>query len=161
MRKAMAGFGVNEQSIPLIEAAYEEFLDLFDAHLAHAPYLLGGRPTIGDYGLIGPLFAHLARDPYPSLLMKRRAHRVWRWVERMNSADLDSAEYGWPAPSCSPTTACPTPWRPCWPSWPATTCPRCAPMWPTPTNGWPSGRTSSREPMAWPTRANGRSARPA
>jgi glutathione S-transferase len=98
MRKAMASFGVNDQSIPLIEAAYEEFLDLFDAHLAHAPYLLGGRPTIGDYGLIGPLFAHLARDPYPSLLMKRRAQRVWRWVERMNSADLDSADHGWPAP---------------------------------------------------------------
>jgi glutathione S-transferase len=97
MRRAMASFGVNAQSIPLIEAAYEEFLDLFDAHLAHAPYLLGGRPTLGDYGLIGPLFAHLARDPYPARLMKQRAQRVWRWVERMNSADLDSGDHGWPA----------------------------------------------------------------
>ena len=98
MRKAMGSFGVSEASIPLVEASYEEFLALFDAHLAHSPYLLGGRPTIGDYGLIAPLYAHLGRDPYPADLMKRKAHRVWRWVERMNAADLDSGEYGYPAP---------------------------------------------------------------
>lgn len=98
MRKAMSSFGVSEASIPLVEASYEEFLALFDAHLAHSPYLLGGRPTIGDYGLIAPLYAHLGRDPYPADLMKRKAHRVWRWVERMNAADLDSGEHGYPAP---------------------------------------------------------------
>ncbi len=74
--------------------SYEEFLDLFDAHLAGSPYLLGGRPTIADYGFMGPLYAHLARDPYPSVLMKRRAPRVWRWVERMNAPDPDAGEYG-------------------------------------------------------------------
>lgn len=93
MRKAMASFGVSDASIPAVEAAYEEFLDLFEAHLAGSPYLLGGRPTIGDYGLIGPLYAHLGRDPYPADLMKRRAHRVWRWVERMNAGGLDAGEY--------------------------------------------------------------------
>jgi glutathione S-transferase len=98
MRAAMASFGVSEASIPAVEAAYEQFLDLFEAHLEHSPYLLGGRPTIGDYGLIGPLYAHLARDTYPADLMKRRAYRVWRWVERMNAPDLDSGDYGNPPP---------------------------------------------------------------
>lgn len=107
MRKAMASFGVNEASIPLVEAAYEEFLALFDAHLAHSPYLLGGRPTIGDYGLIAPLYAHLGRDPFPADLMKRKAHRVWRWVERMNAADLDAGEYGYPAPDLFPDDGVP------------------------------------------------------
>lgn len=107
MRKAMASFGVNEASIPLVEAAYEEFLALFDAHLTHSPYLLGGRPTIGDYGLIAPLYAHLGRDPFPADLMKRKAHRVWRWVERMNAADLDSGEYGYPAPDLFPDDGVP------------------------------------------------------
>jgi glutathione S-transferase len=93
MRRAMAGFGVSTGSIPLIEAAYEEFLDLFDAHLAGSPYLLGGRPTVGDFGLIGPLYAHLGRDPCPAELMKRGAYRVWRWVERMHADGLDAAEY--------------------------------------------------------------------
>jgi glutathione S-transferase len=107
MRKAMGSFGVSEASIPLVEAAYEEFLALFDSHLAHSPYLLGGRPTIGDYGLIAPLYAHLGRDPHPADLMKRKAHRVWRWVERMNAADLDSGEYGYPAPDLFPDDGVP------------------------------------------------------
>jgi len=94
MRKAMASFGVTTESIPAVEASYAEFLRLFNAHLAGSPYLLGGRPTIGDYGLIAPLYAHLARDPYPARLMQQTAHRVWRWTERMNRADQDAGEYG-------------------------------------------------------------------
>jgi len=94
MRSATTAFGVSEELIPEIERSYGQFLDLFDAHLAGSPYLLGGRPTIGDFGFMGPLYAHLARDPYPSVLMKQRAQRVWRWVERMNSPVLDAGEYG-------------------------------------------------------------------
>ena len=94
MRGATAAFGVTEELVPDIERSYEEFLDLFDAHLAGSPYLLGGRPTIADFGFLGPMYAHLARDPYPSGLMKRRAQRVWRWVERMNAPVLDASEYG-------------------------------------------------------------------
>jgi hypothetical protein len=94
MRKAMTSFGVTAESMPAIEASYAEFLRLLDAHLASSPYLLGGRPTIADYGLIAPLYAHLARDPYPARLMQQTAHRVWRWTERMNRADQDAGEYG-------------------------------------------------------------------
>jgi len=93
MRCATEAFGVTPERVPEIEHSYEEFLDLFDAHLAGSPYLLGGRPTIADYGFMGPLHAHLARDPYPSVLMKQRAQRVWRWVERMNAPVIDASEY--------------------------------------------------------------------
>lgn len=96
MRKAMASFGVAPHSIPLVEASYLRFLDLFEAHLEHSPYLLGGAPTLGDYGLIAPLYAHLGRDPYPARLMKGRAFRVWRWTERMNAPDQDAGDYGSP-----------------------------------------------------------------
>lgn len=85
MRMAAVAFGVSPETIPLIEAAYLELLELLQAHLGGAPYLLGGRPSLADYGLIAPLYAHLARDPHPSLLMKQRAHRVWGWTERMNA----------------------------------------------------------------------------
>jgi glutathione S-transferase len=98
MRMAMAGFGVTPETIPAIEASYAEFLALFDSHLASSPYLLGGAPTIGDYGLFAPLYAHLARDPYPQRLMQSSAHRVWRWTERMRCADSDAGEYGAPDP---------------------------------------------------------------
>ena len=102
MRKAMASFGVSAETIPAIEASYAEFLDLFEAHLVHSPFVLGGRPTIADYGLIAPLYAHLGRDPYPARLMQTRAHRVWRWTERMNRADQDAGEYGAPAETLFP-----------------------------------------------------------
>lgn len=98
MRRAMTSFGVTTDTAKTIEEAYSEFLQLLDTHLQGSPYLLGGRPTIGDYGLIAPLYAHLGRDPFPAQLMKSTAHRVWRWVERMNAPDLDSAEYGAIAP---------------------------------------------------------------
>jgi glutathione S-transferase len=94
MRGATTAFGVDEALVPAIEYSYGEFLTLFDAHLAGSPYLLGGRPTIADFGFLGPMYAHLARDPYPSALMKRQAQRVWRWVERMNAPVLDASEYG-------------------------------------------------------------------
>jgi glutathione S-transferase len=96
MRKAMASFGVRPETIPAVEASYAEFLGLFDAHLEASPYLLGGAPTIGDYGLIAPLYAHLGRDPVPAQIMQTTAYRVWRWVERMNAPDHDAGEYGAP-----------------------------------------------------------------
>ncbi|MFA5990209.1 MAG: glutathione S-transferase N-terminal domain-containing protein [Sphingomonas sp.] len=87
MRKAGASFGVNEATIPTIESSYAELLALLDAHFSTTPYLLGGRPTIGDYGLIGPLFAHLGRDPAPARQMQAGARAVFRWTERMNAPD--------------------------------------------------------------------------
>ncbi|MDG1785643.1 MAG: glutathione S-transferase C-terminal domain-containing protein, partial [Ilumatobacter sp.] len=94
MRKAAVAFGVSAASQPLIETAFEEWLDLFSAHLVEHPYLLGGRPTLGDYGLIAAMWAHLFRDPAPTMLIKQRAPRVGRWVERMTSNEPYLHEYG-------------------------------------------------------------------
>jgi len=93
MRGATKAFGVNSETIPLIEQATREFLTRFDQHLATTPYLLGTTPSHGDYGLLGPLHAHLGRDPYPTAMIKQIAPRVWRWIERMNAPDEDAAEY--------------------------------------------------------------------
>ncbi len=85
--KAFKGFcpllGINEASIPAIEASYEALLAELNAHFAEHDYLLGTRPCIGDYGLIGPLYAHLYRDPASGEIMKRLAPKVAEWVERM------------------------------------------------------------------------------
>ncbi|ABC64478.1 glutathione S-transferase [Erythrobacter litoralis] len=75
--------GITDATIPAIEASYEHFLRDFDAHLAKHPFLFGTRPSIGDYGLIGPLYAHLYRDPASGEIMARTAPRVAEWVRRM------------------------------------------------------------------------------
>jgi hypothetical protein len=62
------------------------------ANFAANGYLLGGKPSIGDFGLIAPLYAHLGRDPYSVTLMQAKAIHVFRWVERMNRSVLDTGE---------------------------------------------------------------------
>lgn len=66
-----------------IETSYEALLRELDQHFAIHPYLLGSCPSIGDFGLIGPLYAHQYRDPYSGELMRRIAPHVAAWVERM------------------------------------------------------------------------------
>lgn len=92
MRNACTAFGVNEQTIPQVEASYIETLHELQAHFSQHPYLLGGVPSLGDYGLVASLFAHLGRDPYPSALMKSIAPSVYRWTERMNKPNADFSE---------------------------------------------------------------------
>ena len=89
MQSYLPGLGVRPDTIPLIEQGYADLLAALEAHLSVHPYLLGGRPSIGDYGLFGPLFAHLGRDPVPADIMKRQAPAVFRWIERLHAPDLD------------------------------------------------------------------------
>lgn len=93
MRHAGMIFGVTDETRDTVEALYLDYLDTLNTHFATYPYLLGWRPCVGDFGLLGPMYAHLGRDPYPARLMQQRAVSVYRWVERMNRADQDVPEY--------------------------------------------------------------------
>lgn len=85
--------GIKDDNIPALEASYEQLLSDLNTHFKEHDYLLGGRPSIGDFGLIGPLYAHLYRDPAPGELMKRIAPEVCKWVERMISDDIPQGEF--------------------------------------------------------------------
>ncbi len=85
--------GVTPEAIPAIEASHEALLDILDEHFLHHPYLLGGRPSIADFGLMAPFFGHLGRDPVPANLMKLMAPNVYRWTERMNLAGIADPEF--------------------------------------------------------------------
>lgn len=82
-RGSLPILGISDATVPAIEASYEALLADLDAHFATHPFLLGTRPSIGDYGLIGPLYAHLWRDPASGAIMERLAPRVAQWVRRM------------------------------------------------------------------------------
>ena len=92
MRHAAMIFGVTEQTKAVVESLYRDYLEALNTHFEQYPYLLGGRPSIGDFGLIAPMYAHLGRDPHPAKLMQQRAVSVYRWVERMNRYDQDVPE---------------------------------------------------------------------
>ncbi|MEN0078931.1 MAG: glutathione S-transferase N-terminal domain-containing protein [Pseudomonadota bacterium] len=94
MRKAALAFGVTPETKATVEAVYIDQLSALDCHFEGCGYLLGGRPSIGDFGMIAPLFAHLGRDPKATEVMFAKGKRVYRWVERMNRLAADLAEYG-------------------------------------------------------------------
>ena len=93
MRGATRAFGVNADTIPMVEEVYAEALAAMDAQFAEVPYLLGGRPCIGDFGIYAPMFGHLGRDPKPLMMMQAKALRVFRWVERMGRETSDTLEF--------------------------------------------------------------------
>jgi glutathione S-transferase len=83
---ALPALGVHAATVPAIEASYHGFLAEWAEHLAQHPYLLGSRPSLGDFALFGPLYAHLYRDPASGRTLKERAPRVADWVERLRDA---------------------------------------------------------------------------
>ena len=89
----LPNLGVTPAVIPAMEESYRELLAALEAHFQLHPYLLGGRPSLADFGMIAPLYAHLARDPVPAHLMRTIAPNVARWTERMNSAAIPDSDY--------------------------------------------------------------------
>ena len=85
-KDAVPRFGVSEETISGIEAHYEGFLADYSAHLRRTPFLLGSRPSLGDFALFGALYGSLYRDPASGENMRRLAPGVVAWVERMLSA---------------------------------------------------------------------------
>ena len=85
--------GITEETGPAIENSYVNLLDELNAHFENHAFLLGERPSIGDFGMIGPMYAHLYRDPYPGRLMRDRAPNVAAWVERMVSPEPSDGEF--------------------------------------------------------------------
>ena len=86
-------WGVTPETHELIESMHLSMLQKLNAHFSDYPYFLGGKPCIGDFGMMAPLYGHLGRDPKPLSLMQRHAVRLFRWVERMNRPEPDVGEF--------------------------------------------------------------------
>jgi alpha-beta hydrolase superfamily lysophospholipase/glutathione S-transferase len=84
-RGSIGPLGITEATVDGIEASWLELLAQLEAHFEQHPFLLGGRPGIGDFGFMGPLYAHLGRDPVPRAIMEERGPRTYDWVCRMNA----------------------------------------------------------------------------
>jgi glutathione S-transferase len=88
--------GSNEKTAPQIEGGFAEMLDLLDAHLATRPYLFGGRPAYGDFGLWGQ-FYELWKDPTTGALIEGGAPHVLEWIHRMLWPKAEGAFESWAA----------------------------------------------------------------
>ena len=91
--EVLPAWGVRPNTKELIETMHYKTLKILNAHFSQYPYLFGSKPSIGDFGMIAPLYGHLGRDPVPLSLMQREAPRLFRWVERMNRSEPDIGEF--------------------------------------------------------------------
>ncbi len=98
--------GSNAGTAPQIERSYLDTLAILESHLAARPYLFGGRPAFGDFGLWGQLY-ECWTDPTPGALMRERAPRTCAWVERMLEPKAEGAFEAWAAlaPTLEPLLA--------------------------------------------------------
>lgn len=80
--------GVDEATIPGVEAMARQLISALDTHLAAHPYVLGTRACIGDFALFGPLWAHLYRDPGSTALFDEAPH-LRAWMDRLLEAPAD------------------------------------------------------------------------
>ena len=92
-RGSLPFLGIDENTVPGIESDYEALLSRLNEHFKSTDYLFGSRPSIGDFGLMGPLYAHNYRDPYSGDLMRRIAPNVARWIDLMNTPAPNSGKF--------------------------------------------------------------------
>jgi glutathione S-transferase len=92
--------GSNAITAPQIEAGFVSMLGLLDVHLASRPYLFGGRPAYGDFGLWGQIY-EMWTDPTAGALIGGSAPHVLDWVHRMLWPRAAGAFEAWP--SLAPT----------------------------------------------------------
>ena len=76
--------GVDERTEPAWQASQHRVLCLLEDHFSHHDYLLGGAPSLADFGLLGPLYAHLYRDAVSGFALRTHFPLVCEWVERSN-----------------------------------------------------------------------------
>jgi glutathione S-transferase len=77
------------------QASQHQLLTHLEAHFAQHDYVLGGRPSLADFGLLGPLYAHLYRDAVAGFALRTYFPLVCEWVERTNGEGaLNARSYG-------------------------------------------------------------------
>ncbi len=82
MRGYRSIVGIHPETTSGIERFTETLIAQLETHLAEHPFLLGGRPCLGDFALFGPLWAHMFRDPGTTHLFAAAPH-VRAWFERL------------------------------------------------------------------------------
>ena len=84
--------GITPETIPGFEAFANTLFDRLEKHLETHLYLLGSRPSIGDFALFATPWAHVFRDPGTAHFFDERPACV-RWFERLNDPSPEAGEF--------------------------------------------------------------------
>jgi len=91
----LVALGATEATASAWEASNDRLLERLETHFAVHDFALGGLPSLADFALLGPLYAHLYRDPVAGFALRTRFPLVSEWVERTNHTNaLNARTYG-------------------------------------------------------------------
>jgi glutathione S-transferase len=78
----MSFAGANANNAPILIESFTNLVAILEDHLRDRPYLFGGRPAFGDFGLWGQLYQAYI-DPTCGAHFKSHGPSVVAWIERM------------------------------------------------------------------------------
>ncbi|WP_169569607.1 glutathione S-transferase family protein [Sneathiella limimaris] len=85
--------GSNEQNKETIELSLTMLLESFEPILKKRPYLFGGIPSFGDFGLFAQLYC-CTQQPTTDRLMESYPH-VLKWINRMLDPSIEGTWADW------------------------------------------------------------------
>ena len=86
--------GSSAETRDIIEGSFRRQLEVLERHLASRPYLFGGRPGFGDFGVFAQLH-QCSTDPTPGAVLRERAPNVLAWIGRMLDPKAEGAFEAW------------------------------------------------------------------
>ena len=75
--------GVNTHTVNAVEQLFLNYLKQLNSHFEEHAYILGDEPSLGDCALMGPLYAHIYRDPHSGKIIRELAPKLCAWISRM------------------------------------------------------------------------------
>jgi glutathione S-transferase len=84
----LAYSGGNATNIPQLKQSFEALVAMLELHFQARPYLLGGRPSFGDFGLWCNLYEAWT-DPTAKAYLERNAPSLTRYIVRMLAPTAD------------------------------------------------------------------------
>jgi hypothetical protein len=85
LRSMLPFVGIVPEQYSTMNNWTKNMLDCLEAHFTEYPFLLGARPTLGDFSLVGTMYGHLGRDPWPRRELIEPRKQLNAWLERMKN----------------------------------------------------------------------------
>ncbi|MFZ3000620.1 MAG: glutathione S-transferase family protein [Undibacterium umbellatum] len=90
LRGMLHAVGVRPEQHKMMNEWTINMLDLLEQHFSRHAYLFGDAPTIGDFGLVGTMYGHLGRDPWPARVLVAPRPHLRAWIDRMSTGKIAS-----------------------------------------------------------------------
>lgn len=83
LRSMLPYVGIVHEQYETMNGWTRNMLDFLDTHFGQHEFLLGARPSLSDFSLVGTMYGHLGRDPWPKRELIEPRKNLKAWLDRM------------------------------------------------------------------------------